>query len=944
LEGLESRQLLATIVVNSTLDFGTPQSPTDPDLTLREAIAFSNGTLSYSSLSPAQQALITLPLATPPAANTINFNIPTSDPGYIPANQTWRIAPGSALPVITAPVTINGYSQTGALANTNGPGLADNAVLKIQIIPTTGPVFAGLQILATNTTIEGLVINNFNLDGINLRGNTGGDTISGDFIEGNGGGGGNGITINSPNNTIGGPTPAARNVIGASLADPSASHTGSGIAVNLDTNAVNITGNLIENNFIGVGADGISNLGNANDGIDLYQATNETIGGTSAADANVISGNLQSQIAVLGTVLVNQDELIQGNYLGTDVTGTKVPTGSTNHYGISVNGSAVTIGGTATGAGNIIAQSQDAGIALSGANNLVQGNWIGTNPQGSAALGLPTAIQVNGSGDTIGGAAAGAANIITNYVERGIYSTGVTFLLISHNSIFSSESAGAGISLLSDDNGSIQAPVLTSATANPDGSVTVQGTLTEPLSGTGTYTLEFFASQVAGNGQGQTFLNPAVQVPIPDTGTHQFEVKFNSGLPAGQSFITATATDPNNATSEFSNALSPSSPTTTPTTTNLSPQTVNITTDESATFTAVVTPNSGTGIPTGNVVFDLNNVAQPPVALQTVAGQAEAVLPLSGLAVGQYSITATYQGGGNFAASPVSNTATLNVSSPVNPLIPTTTTLSPTSATITTAQSAQFTAVVTANSTSTEVTPTGEVIFDLDGTPLPPVTLQVVNSMDQAVVTVSGLSAGQHSLVATYQGDPNFKMSPPSNTATIQVNPVSVIPPTVQSVERYGFHAQPTTLVLGFSTALDPNPAENVHNYQIVGVARASRHGTLFGPAIPVGRAVYNAESDSVTLYPTRRLDVHQHYQLTVNGTPPNGLTGSTGTPLDGLGNGSPGTNFVTLITRANLAGSSTEGFRAANRPMPKALSAASGRLTVHSMAARNLALARHAR
>jgi hypothetical protein len=326
------------------------------------------------------------------------------------------------------------------------------------------------------------------------------------------------------------------------------------------------------------------------------------------------------------------------------------------------------------------------------------------------------------------------------------------------------------------------------------------------------------------------------------------------------------------------------------TTTTLSPQTDTITTNQTTQFTAVVTANSGTGTPTGNVVFDINNQAQPPVALQNVNGQAEAILPLSGLAVGQYSITATYQGGGSFAASPVSNTATLNVTA----LIPTTTTLSPPSVTITTNQSAQVTATVT--STRGTGTPAGNVVFTLDHTPLPPVPLQVVNGVDAAVLPLSELSAGQHTLVATYQGNSTFAMSPPSNTATIYVTAATTAP-TIVAVQRFGFHAQPTELVLGFSAPLDPTTAQNVQAYRIVDPHRHT---------IAVDRAIYNPDNQTVTLFPHRQLNLHLRYLLVVAGAGPNAVTGAEGVPLDGANNGQPGSNFVTFVTINNWVRSAT--------------------------------------
>src|SRR5262245_25239778 len=123
LELLENRSLLSAIItVNSANDDDVRNS----ELTLREAILINNRTLSVASLTAAEQAQVS---GTPTNADTdtINFNIPGS------GVQT--ISPTSALPTITDPVTINGYSQpkndgSGTLAkdNSNGTGLGINAV------------------------------------------------------------------------------------------------------------------------------------------------------------------------------------------------------------------------------------------------------------------------------------------------------------------------------------------------------------------------------------------------------------------------------------------------------------------------------------------------------------------------------------------------------------------------------------------------------------------------------------------------------------------------------------------------------------------------------------------------------------------------------------------------------------------------------------------------
>src|SRR5262249_10956602 len=104
-EVLEDRQLLATITVNTTADETAANSTLSP----REAIEVSNGTLKVSSLSAQEQARVS---GTVGSSNTIDFNIPTTDPGYNATTGVCKIAVQSALPVInTNAAIIDGYSQ-----------------------------------------------------------------------------------------------------------------------------------------------------------------------------------------------------------------------------------------------------------------------------------------------------------------------------------------------------------------------------------------------------------------------------------------------------------------------------------------------------------------------------------------------------------------------------------------------------------------------------------------------------------------------------------------------------------------------------------------------------------------------------------------------------------------------------------------------------------------
>jgi type VI secretion system secreted protein VgrG len=228
-------------------------------------------------------------------------------------------------------------------------------------------------------------------------------------------------------------------------------------------------------------------------------------------------------------------------------------------------------------------------------------------------------------------------------------------------------------------------------------------------------------------------------------------------------------------------------------------------------------------------------------------------------------------------------------------LVATNTQLSSSALTATVGQTINLTAAVTSSSTAT---PTGTVTFKDGSNVLGTVAL---GGNGQAVLAVSTLSQGTHMISAVYSGSSTFATSPSNVIAEVLTQPA--VAPTETNTKRFGFHQQPTSLVLTFSAALNPTRAQTVSDYQIMTLGGPGRGGSNVGHVIAVSSAVYNPTADTVTLDLSERLDVHNQYQLTVEGTAPNGLTGATGLLLDGANNGKPGSNFVTVISRSTLAG-----------------------------------------
>ncbi|WP_435015620.1 choice-of-anchor Q domain-containing protein [Tundrisphaera sp. TA3] len=182
-------------------------------------------------------------------------------------------------------------------------------------------------------------------------------------------------------------------------------------------------------------------------------------------------------------------------------------------------------------------------------------------------------------------------------------------------------------------------------------------------------------------------------------------------------------------------------------------------------------------------------------------------------------------------------------------------------------------------------TPTGFVTFREGEAVLAVVPL---DADGRASFSTTALGPGPHAITAEYGGDAAFA----AGGATAEVVVADGAAPRVASLSRFGFHARPTVLVLRFDRALDPTSAEFVRNYRIV---------DRRGQRIAVRSAEYDPASGTVTLRPSRRLDIHRRFRLTVIADGPSGVRGPDGRPLDGSGLGRPGSHYRTTISREDL-------------------------------------------
>jgi hypothetical protein len=513
--------VLATFTVTNTSDSGAGS--------LRQAILDANAT---------------------PDTDAIAFNIG--------GGGVQTIAPLSPLPTITSPVVIDGTTQ---------PGFTGTPIIELNGT-NAGFGAEGLDISAGNSTIRGLVINRFRGTGIRLSGKGGnlivdnyiGTDVTGTVALGNS----EGVSIEDvPNNTI------ENNVISGN----------SNIApgVNIGIIGGNASGNRVIGNFIGTNATGTAVLNNPQFGIGIGSGPKNIIGGTTPEERNIISGHSNAIVILVTPVFPNissgepNENQIIGNYIGTDITGT-VALG--NEVGMVVGaGSNTLIGGVSAGAGNVISGNQVGIIIIEpSTNNRVIGNFIGTQADGSSPLGnaiLGVAVDAPDTNHIIGGTAPGEGNVIAfNGNSGGVYVVDNSSVGILGNRIFAN--VGLGIDLdptpvtdipdgvTPNDVGDVDSgpnnlqnfPIIASAIS--DGTnTTVSGTLNSTANTT--FRVEFFANSAldpTSFGEGEQFLG-FTTVTTDASGNVSFTETIPTGVPVGQ-LITATVTDSDNNTSEFS--------------------------------------------------------------------------------------------------------------------------------------------------------------------------------------------------------------------------------------------------------------------------------------------------------------------------------------------------------------------------------------------------------
>jgi hypothetical protein len=345
---------------------------------------------------------------------------------------------------VPAAVTIDARTQPGYSAG-HPAVYIDGSLLSSSGI-------SGLEIDGGQSTIAGLGFIHFNkaatLDALrlsaagSLTGNGGSDVVVGNTfgIDPSGAAAGNAtdVFVATANNRIGGSAAADRNIV-------SSDGSGSGVVLAGSTS----TSNLVEGNFIGTdvtgthakGTDGTS-LGNGVGVLIEQGASANTVGGSTSGTGNLISNNTGN--GVLITDAGTNNNVVQGNLIGTDATGlvplgndaegVRIDNGAANNL---IGGRSVVTNGKLGGAGNVITDNDYYGITIArgsstGSNgNVIEGNFIGTDITGNAAVGNHCGgIRiVESSSNTVGGTTAGTGNVISgNLASESYPGDGITIL------------------------------------------------------------------------------------------------------------------------------------------------------------------------------------------------------------------------------------------------------------------------------------------------------------------------------------------------------------------------------------------------------------------------------------------------------------------------------------------------------------------------------------
>lgn len=798
------------------------------------------------------------------------------------------------------PNSLSGVLIEDAPANTVGGLVSDS-----------GNVIAG-------NTLDGITIENFNngviptiigpqppftsLDGAThnvIEGNLIGFNDRNDLVESIGNQE-DGVNISSSGNTVGGAQSAAQNVIvnngrnGITIAGVPLDAQDDPISGGEIPNAQAVA-NLVANNFVGTVA-GDDQYGNSYDGILIDQAGDNTIGGSVSGTSNVVSNNNVGIAIVGGLSLAN---LVEGDLIGTTSDGSGTLGNATDGVAI-IDAAANTIGGTLSAAADVIAGNEN-GVHISGTGaleNLVEGDFIGTNASGSSQIGNSGAgvlLDGGASNNTIGGTVTGATCTIAD--NGGI---GVDVFQGDGDSILSnsmSANASGGIVLNGSSNDDQAAPIIETVTPLPSSTVLSATLASTPDT---IFLVQVFASTTAdgsGSFEGAELVG-STTVTTDSGGQADFGLTLTGNIPEGTA-ITATATSLSSGdTSAFSTGVlnAPSIA--------FSATAFDVSEPSSQ---AVITVIRDTGVGSSSVVYSASagtavaGVDFTPVtaALTFAAGQTVATFDVSILDTqgrdGQFTVElALSDPSGAGLGTPATAILTIT-SSPGTLQFSSTSAIVPETAgntTITVDRTGGASGTVSVNYATTAIDAVaGEDYVPVSGT----LTFGPGVTQQSFALPILGNSANPDdaTIALTLTSPTGGAVLGAPTTETVTIDKPLIVTNDSLVIGAGGI----TAVVLTFNKPLDAASAVNLANYGFF--AQEANSVGIFaggGSDLSLASASYDSLSQSVTLDAASPLPMNRVYRITVDGNASmvldNGLTDVYGGLLEGS-SGVPGSPYL---------------------------------------------------
>lgn len=820
-EALEGRVLMALVaVVTSNADAGPG--------TLREAIERVNADPDTSE------------------PDRIGFNLPPAArgtfPGYYhPIDFEFGISLRSPLPAIERPAIIDGYTQPGARPNTMAVG--SDAVLKIRVSNDFSlDKVTGLEIAGRGVVVRGLTLNRL----ITLFRGGGDSAFEGNSLDGN-------LVLRGTSGvTIGGTTPAARNTM-----------AGGEDMIRIEEGS---SSNRVIGNYIGIDASGTRGTSG---GVRVVGSSGNAIGGPEPGAGNVFAGS-DSSIS-----LDASGNTIQGNTFGLDAAGTTVLRRAALAIFGSFDSGENLIGGREPGAGNVFAGGHDP-ILLLGDGNRIEGNAIGTDRTGTLDYGSGVGVFLYGSGNTVGGREPGAGNLIAFNSKGVVISYSGKGNAILSNSIYSN---GIGIDHLREGNTYNRSnpsrfgpnrfqpfPIVASADVTDGAGLFRVRLKAAPNTA---YAIQVFANPAAdpgGFGQGQTFIG-TIDATSDAGGVLDATATFAVPDSAGRVF-TATATDPEGNTSEFSPA-STTAVADLAVTLEVMPASIEFYQRDGDYYGLIMIRNDGPAEATG-----LRVILTVPPGMLLNPQRADRLSP------DFPDKTDYYEGYANFLLDPLPAGATTRLDFLLRA-----------------SSSGERRVSVVVSAIGLDPIPDDNVaVVDFLAAPAPPREPIPEPIPEPILAPVSPTSPEPPSSEPPTTPTPPTP-EPPPTPIPIFPEPPAILPPvTVPALRatrltRFA-SGRATRLVLAFDAPLDVARAEDLDNYRLVPARGLGRRAKGPGRAIRLRGADYDPATRQVTLGFASRLSPLRRYVLTVDGRSPGGLADVAGVPLAGVA-GRPGTDFV---------------------------------------------------